>query len=116
MEITKIIPTQIPLGSSASIPEFVAVPTEGIEIDFTFADYKTLVLIKNTTQAAIDITFAKGNSPLSGEDGVFTVGADDTVGFALESGRYKLISGEHRGCLFATPSAVGLTAAAVVMP
>ena len=91
---------------------FTAGVVAGTQLDFTGRDDKTLILMNNTGSAKGTVTFTKG----TGIQGVTDVTFDVPVGFSvvtLDSGFFKQMNGDSKGCIVAKPSATTIAFAVV---
>ena len=91
--------------------EFVSGVPEGTPLDFTGRDDKTLILMNNTGEAGT-VTFEKG----TGIQGVVDATFDVPAGFSavtLDSGFFKKMNGDNKGCVVAKPSAATISFAVV---
>lgn len=85
-------------------------------IEATGGDYKTLILITNAGATKATATFSVGNGIQgAGEDLVVDVKGNKTVALTLDSGYFKNVSGENKGCITCTPSAT-LTFQCIELP
>ncbi len=91
---------------------FTAGVVAGTPLDFKGRDDKTLILFNNTASSAGKVTFTAG----TGIQGVTDVTVDVPVGFsacAVNSGSFKQLLGENKGCVVAKPSATTIQIALV---
>lgn len=85
-------------------------------IDAHGGDYKTLILITNAAGTKATATFAIGNGIQgAGDDLVVEVLGNKTVALTLDSGYFKNVIGENKGCIVCTPSAA-LTFQCIELP
>lgn len=106
MAVAKIVPTKVGLNSPAVFPTTTLIGADGMEVDFTGSDSKVLIYVDSTAAA----TIKAGNGIQGTADLAVAAGKCVTV----ESGKYKNISGAHKGSVYIT----GATAkvAAVELP
>ena len=78
------------------------------------SDEATLLVL--TATAALTATVAAGDGIQGVEDLSVTMASGDTKYLAVESGRYKITSGEHKGKILVKTSATGLSVGCVVLP
>lgn len=90
---------------------------DGVAIDFTEVDERTVILVQNAGSSAASFKIEKGD----GIQGVKDYESGNIAGGAIvvincESGRFKKLYGEHKGKLRIIPSSTDLKFAAVVLP
>lgn len=93
------------------------VAADGVAIDFTEQDAKTVILVKNDGSAVGTFTVKQGDGIQGVADYVSgSIAAGATASINLESGRFKKLSGVNKGKVLVIPSSTDLKFAAVVMP
>lgn len=104
--------------NTAAVIELVAATTanDGVAIDFTEQDSKTVILVKNDGSSEQTFTVKQGDGIQGVADYIGTVGAGKTAVINLESGRFKKLYGENKGKVLIIPSSTDLKFAAAVMP
>ena len=87
---------------------------DGAEIDYSGRDDKMLIMLMNTTDSTVTVTVKAGN----GIQGVcdLTVEVAGMTTLALESGRFKNVSGPDKGKVILAASAAGVGVMAFKMP
>lgn len=103
-----------------SVCTFTAATTanDGVAIDFTEQDAKTVILAKNEhASAAQTFTVKMGDGVQGVVDYVSeNIAAGEMVAINLESGRFKKLSGTNKGKVHIVPSSTDVKFAVVVMP
>lgn len=89
---------------------------DGAEIDYSARDDKMLVLLQNVTDSAVTVTVKAGNGIQGVCDLSFELAGSAAVTLALESGRFKNVSGENKGKVILAASAAGVGAMAFKLP
>ena len=121
MAITKITPVKLAdVNTISGGITFTAATstTDGFEIPFGGDDFKTLILVQNTEASeAKGITVKMGNGIQGVTDLVFSgIAASAIVGFTLDSGAFKQVSGEHKGSVIVIPDTTTVKIAVVELP
>lgn len=88
----------------------------GAEIDFSGRDDKMLVLLQNVTSSPVTVTVKAGNGIQGVCDLKIELAGNATATLALESGRFKNVSGEDKGKVILAASAAGAGAMAFKLP
>ena len=97
MAVVKIVPAYIPLGGNVKMPALSAITsaTDGAAVPFKDQDTKVAIFVENSGSGAAEVTFKKGDKGIA--DLVVSVPAGETHLFTVESGLYKMTSGENKG-------------------
>lgn len=118
MAIVEISKINLKRQAGISMPELTAIDsTDGAKVEFDGADEKTLLFIKNThASESATATILAGNALFSdGGELSVEIAAGVTKLIVLESGKFKMTGGEHKGYLLIA-GAQNLSAACVVLP
>ena len=84
--------------------------------DATGGDYKMLLTFANASGASGNVTIAVGDSPIgAGKDLTFAVADGATKGIVLDSGYFKIFSGDHKDKYKITTTAA-MTVTVVELP
>lgn len=94
MAVTKLSPTKMIFDEGVAMPAATTVGADGMDLDFTGKDSRILIEVGGATA-----TITAGNG-LQGGGEALEVAAGSAV--VLNSGYYKHVSGEHKGCVFIT--------------
>lgn len=115
MAVVKIVPAYIPLDGNVKMPALTAITsaTDGAVVPFKDQDTKIAVIVENSGAGAANVTFKKGDKGVA--DLVVSVPAGETHLFAVESGFYKMTSGENKGHVQVV-GATSVKVGAVVLP
>ena len=79
-------------NDAVTLAEKTAITTNGVDVDFSGMDDRTLLLVTSTAAADVKLTIAKGTGIQAVGDGTVNVPAGKTVGIVLESAKYKKLS------------------------
>lgn len=91
----KLSPTKLnEYNVAVATPAATTVTAEGMDLDFTGKAHRILIMV---TGAAATITAGDG---IQGGGEALTVPAGQSV--VLDSGYFKRVSGEHKGCVYIT--------------
>lgn len=93
MAATKLTPTKMSIEGQISMPAPTTVGASGMELDFSGVDTKILIMNDDTAAA----TIKAGNGVMSGIKDITLARSKSIV---IESGRFKQMSGEHKGTVF----------------
>lgn len=117
MAIVKLTPSKIEKWNSASgAVAFTALDaTDGAYYEHTARDDRNVILVKNSASSASNLTIKQGNGLQGVADEVISVPASSTVAIAIESGRFKNVTGDNKGRVILT-GATTLSVAVVEMP
>lgn len=91
---------------------------DGFLVDVSnVADHKLLLVFQNTDVGAQTYTIKKGNA-LQGVTDLASgsIAASKFSAVAVETGRFKNVSGTNKGKILIIPSVVGMKMAAIVLP
>lgn len=111
MATTTVAAQKLDLNGATGAITFSTGTTNDLLLDFTGADNKTVILLKG----AGTLTLKAGNGIQGVADLALT--SDATLAaFRVDSGLFKIVSGENKGYILATPSANTVTAAVVQLP
>lgn len=102
MATTKLSPTKLKFNTGAKVPEGTLVGESGMDLKFSGKDNRILITV---TVAAATITSGNG---IQGGGPSITVQAGQSI--VLESGFFKHVSGEHKGCVYITGSTAKVSA------
>lgn len=103
MAVTKITPTKMVLmNTEYATPAATLVGADGMEIDFTGVDMRTLIMVDSTA----GVTIKAGN----GIQGVADLEVAAGKSVVLESGAFKFVSGVHKGKVFITGATAKVSA------
>lgn len=105
---------KIEKANTAITVETASALTAQTAFDFSDKDGKTLFIAANTTSSAITLTVEMGDGLQGTENLVMSVPANSEICFALESGKYKKLYGENKGCVLI--SGTGLKVSTYVLP
>lgn len=97
MAIVKIVPdklAELNKGKTMSAAKSIDA-SDGIYIDYTGKDHNILLILKGS--AADTVTIEKGDGLQGVCDETVAVDGTNSVAITLESGRFKLMSGQHKG-------------------
>ena len=83
-------------------------------IAFDQRDDQTVLVLNNTGSAAVTVTIKAGNGLQGVNDEVLTVPAGINL-IKLESGRFKNVSGEHKGTIVVKAAAANVSYGIVAM-
>ena len=116
MAIVKITPSKIEKWNSSGAVAFKALDaTDGAYYEHTARDDRNVILVQNSASSASNLTIKQGNAIQGVADEVISIPATSTVAIAIESGRFKNVSGANKGkVIFA--GAATLSVAVVEMP
>lgn len=81
---------------------------EGAEIDFSGRDDKMLIMLQNTTGQDVTVTVKAGNGIQGVCDLTVELAEGGMATLALESGRFKNVSGSDKGKVILAASAAGV--------
>lgn len=101
--------------SKASLTQAVDA-SEGAEFVMRERDDKYLILIENSNEAAKTVTIKAGNGLQGVADLTHSVEASSCALVALESGRFKNVSGADKGKVVITGETADIKVAVFVMP
>ncbi|MFI3167179.1 MAG: hypothetical protein R3Y32_03580 [Bacillota bacterium] len=82
--------------------------------DLTSKDGKTMFIAENATSSAINLVVEAGEGLQGTENLTMAVPANSKICFALESGKYKKLYGENKGCVLF--SGTGLKISTFILP
>lgn len=119
MAITNIKPVKLGLNEMSAAMAFTApaAAADGFAIDYLEQDTKILIIAKNGGSAGQTITFRKGDGIQGVADSeAFALAAGEIKCIVLESGKFKKMTGENKGCVVGIPSSKDVAVAAVVLP
>ena len=97
MAIVKLTPDKLnAMNEGATMSAAKAMDAaDGIYIEYTGKDHNILVILKGS---AADTVTIEGGDGLQGVcDETVALNGTNSVAIALESGRFKILSGEHKG-------------------
>ena len=89
---------------------------DGAEIDYSGRDDKMLIVLMNATESTVTVTVKAGNGIQGVCDLKIELAGDASAVLALESGRFKNVSGEDKGKVILATSAAGVGVMAIKMP
>ena len=89
---------------------------DGAEIDYSARDDKMLVMLQNMADSAVTVTVKAGNGIQGVCDLPIELAGNATATLALESGRFKNVSGKDKGKVILAASAAGVGVMAFKMP
>lgn len=89
---------------------------DGAEIEYSARDDKMLVMLQNMTSSAVTVTVKAGNGIQGVCDLSFELAGSAAATLALESGRFKNVSGEDKGKVILAASAAGVGVMAFKLP
>ncbi len=84
------------------------------EIPFDQKDDQTILVLANSGTSAVDVTIKAGNGLQGVNDLTVSVKAGANV-IKLESGRFKFVSGEHKGNILVNAAAANVSYGIVAM-
>ena len=114
MAIVTITPDKLELNTGKALTAGKAIDaSDGLYVDFTGKDHNILLLL--TGSAADTVTIKAGDGIQGVADEEVSVTSSGTTAVNLESGRFKLTSGEHKGYVHLTGAAT-TTVQAVELP
>ena len=102
MTTTKLTPTKLKFNTGVKTPEGTLVGDSGMDLNFSGKDNRILISV---TVAAATITTGNG---IQGGGPALTVQAGQSV--VLDSGFFKHVSGEHKGCVYITGATAKVSA------
>lgn len=98
MAIVNLTLTKLELNTGFDLPAAVALDAaDGAYLPFSGQDTKTVLLLSGSGTAVVKA----GDGPQAGPDLEVEVGAEGTA-LELESGAFKLTTGEHKGTVHIT--------------
>ena len=117
MAIVKLTPSKIANWNEASnAVSFTALNTgDGAYYEHTARDDRNVILVQNSASSASNLTIKKGNGLQGVADEVISIPASSTVAVAIESGRFKNVSGDNKGRVILTGAST-LLVGVVEMP
>lgn len=115
MAIVKVTPSKIEKWNSSGAVAFTALTADGAYYEHTARDDRNVILVQNSASSASNLTIKKGNAIQGVADEVISVPGSSTVAIAIESGRFKNVSGENKGKVILA-GATTLSVAVVEMP
>ena len=89
---------------------------DGAEIDYSGRDDKMLIMLMNTTDSTVTVTVKAGNGIQGVCDLTVELAGTAMATLALESGRFKNVSGPDKGKVILAASAAGVGVMALKMP
>lgn len=116
MAIVTVNAVKIPLSSGVVIPDFVAqtASTDGVRVDFSHMDTRTVIIVQNSGATAVNVTIEKGDGIQGVADEVFSVPNGKMIAFNLESGKFKQTTGANKGYVVMKAATNDIKFAAVV--
>lgn len=116
MADVKINRTHIKVNEGGSIDATAMTASNTYYLDLRGGDYKTVFVFTNTnaTQATVTVAIGDGLQGV-GDPIVLSVAQNKTVPLVVDSGAYKLVSGENKGYAKVTVSS-GCSVAVVELP
>ena len=113
-ELSRVNEAMTPVATASL---FVAVDAAaGAEFSAHGRDDKTLIVVQNSASAAKVLTVKAGNGIQGVTDLSVSVPASSTTALVLDSGRYKVVSGEDSGKVLLTGESADLKLAVFVLP
>ena len=102
MAATEIIVTKIEKEKTIEIPTTAAVDTaDGAAVDWNCADGKLLLIVENADSAAAKSATVVNGGGLQGMgDLSLSIAQSSKTAIVLDSGKYKQVSGAHKGKLW----------------
>ena len=121
MAITKITPVKMAdVNEISAAVAFTAATAaaDGFSIPMQEQDAKTVLLFQNTDTAAAHSAVVKKGNGIQGVVDLATgdIAASAIVALTVDSGAFKNVTGENKGCAVVVPDDVKLKAAVVVLP
>ncbi|MBQ7846914.1 MAG: hypothetical protein IJ344_01385 [Clostridia bacterium] len=86
------------------------------ELMLDFSDEKCLILVQNAGTSAADVTVKAGNGIQGVNDLVHSVAASSFAILAIDSGRFKHVSGEEKGKVIFKGGSANIKIAVFKMP
>ena len=102
--------------SSANLTAAVNGTSLEAELMLDFSDEKCLILVQNAGTSAADVTVKAGNGIQGVNDLVHSVPASSSVILALDSGRFKNVSGDDKGKVIFAGANTNIKIAAFKLP
>ena len=100
-----------------NIAEGVAIDAaDGAEIDYSGRDDKMMIMLQNVTSSPVTATFKAGNGIQGVCDLTVELAGNAAATLALESGRFKNVSGPDKGKVILAASAAGVGVMAFKLP
>jgi len=120
MAVTAIVPEALKTGAfdlDALAMTAAASAEDGFAVDLSAADHKTLFVFQNTGASARTATVKAGNA-LQGVSDLTSgdIAAGKFAALAVESGKYKHVSGTLKGKVLVIPSHAELKMTAIALP
>lgn len=104
MSVVKISPDKLELNTGKNLTAAQAIDaSDGLYIDFAGKDHNILLLISGS--ASDTVTIKAGDGIQGVADETVTVDGSHTVAVSVESGRFKICSGEYKGYIHLTGKA-----------
>lgn len=102
--------------SSANLTAAVNGTSLEAELMLDFSDEKCLILVQNAGTSAAAVTVKAGNGIQGVNDLVHSVPASSSVILALDSGRFKNVSGDDKGKVIFVGASTNIKIAAFKLP
>lgn len=116
MAATAITNTVLTWNTSAAMPETAAVDaTLGAYV--TVTGKRMLIILENVnTTTAKNATIVKGNGIFAGVDYVKEIPATEVHAVVIETGKFKLVSGDNKGKILIKGASADIQVACIELP